>query len=162
MNVGIKAISMVSGLSLLVFLYYLWSEERSIPQYAIGILTYCGSYFLFGLAMRHTLVSHLKLAFDARHASIFVTSGPYAHVRHPFYTSYIGFWAASWVIAPSVVLGVVVVALGLLYFLEAKAEEQRLRSAPWGEQYRRYECRTGMFMPIIFGKHRLFAQQLPE
>lgn len=75
-----------------------------------------------------------------------ITAGPYAHIRHPMYTSIVGFGvglaliAANWIF---VVLAALVIA-GL--FLRIPREEQMLIEE-FGETYRAYMQRTGSWYP---------------
>ncbi len=77
-----------------------------------------------------------------------VTSGPYRFVRHPSYTGLLLFFTGlgialgDWL---SVVIMVVVPALGVLYRI--RVEEEALLEA-FGQEYRAYIDRVGGLLPL--------------
>lgn len=78
-----------------------------------------------------------------------VTQGIYAHIRHPQYT---GFWLITlgmlfdWATLPMLIMYPLLLAL---YYRLARREEADME-AEFGEAYRRYRARTGMFLPRLF------------
>lgn len=90
-----------------------------------------------------------------------VTQGIYAHIRHPQYT---GFWLITlgmlfdWATLPMLMMYPLLLAL---YYRLARREEADME-AEFGEAYRQYRARTGMFLPRLFGRgkgERTRAQQ---
>jgi protein-S-isoprenylcysteine O-methyltransferase Ste14 len=80
-----------------------------------------------------------------------VTWGPYKHVRHPFYLSFLLGLLGTLLAFPHVVtlagLAYSLVALNLT----AAREERRLASSEFGAEYRAYLQRTGRFLPRLGG-----------
>lgn len=82
--------------------------------------------------------------------------GLYAYIRHPQYL-FLGLWGAGLVILwpRFIVLATLSIMLILYYFL-AKDEEQRMLNQ-YGDDYRRYMDRTGMFLPYSVARRFRFA-----
>ena len=77
-----------------------------------------------------------------------VTHGPYALVRHPFYTAFLLALVAGVLAVPSMLaLGIAVVG-GVQLYRTARREERRLR-AQFGLAYVTYMRRTGRFLPRL-------------
>jgi protein-S-isoprenylcysteine O-methyltransferase Ste14 len=75
-----------------------------------------------------------------------VTTGPYAHIRHPMYTAITGFGVglalvgANWIFVALVVLVVVGMALRI-------PKEEKMLINEFGDEYRSYMQRTGSLLP---------------
>jgi protein-S-isoprenylcysteine O-methyltransferase Ste14 len=81
-----------------------------------------------------------------------VTWGPYRHVRHPFYVSFLLAQVAC-VLAlphPGTVFGLLYATVALS--MTARREEQRLLASSFGEEYRSYMGRTGRLVPWVGGR----------
>ena len=75
-----------------------------------------------------------------------ITSGPYRFVRHPFYAGAALFFPANALLAASVFLLITGgTALGLLIYRTRREEANLL--ARFGDEYRRYQERTGRILP---------------
>lgn len=76
-----------------------------------------------------------------------VTWGAYAHIRHPFYASFILALIGAFLYSPS--LGTAVsLAFGIVQLNRtASREEGRLAASDFGAEYRDYLQRTGRFWP---------------
>lgn len=78
-----------------------------------------------------------------------VTHGPYAWVRHPFYTSFLlGLFGVvvaipHWGTLGCFLYGVVVLAI------TARREERRLSASAFGAEYQRYMKKTGRLVPFL-------------
>ncbi len=76
-----------------------------------------------------------------------VTSGPYAFIRHPFYTSFLLGMLGALLHAPHVGLAVTFIyAVAVLNWTAAR-EERRLAASAFGSEYAAYIKRTGRFLP---------------
>lgn len=83
-----------------------------------------------------------------------VTWGPYALVRHPFYTSFLlAFVAAALALPHPATLGCLVYAFVALT-LTARREERRLACSELGEDHLHYVGMTGRFCPRIGSRAR--------
>ena len=75
--------------------------------------------------------------------------GPYAHIRNPFYTSYllantgVAMAFPSWITAAAALASLVVLWMAALY------EERKFARSGLAEEYRAYRSRTGRFLPKI-------------
>ncbi|MBI5671337.1 MAG: isoprenylcysteine carboxylmethyltransferase family protein [Chloroflexi bacterium] len=80
-----------------------------------------------------------------------VTKGIYGIIRHPQYT---GFWLITlgmlfdWATLPMLIMYPLLL---VLYYRLARKEEADME-AEFGDAYRQYRRRTGMFLPKLFGR----------
>ena len=77
-----------------------------------------------------------------------VAQGIYRCIRHPMYTSFFAYLAASFLLTANWFIGV----LGLVYsllILERVGHEERMMLDTYGEEYRQYMLRTGRFLPRL-------------
>lgn len=82
------------------------------------------------------------------HPEHLVTEGPYAVVRHPFYTSYIASMVGCVLAAPHVVTLAMLVVVAIRLNATAAREEARfLTSEELGARYAEYAASTGRFLP---------------
>jgi protein-S-isoprenylcysteine O-methyltransferase Ste14 len=83
-------------------------------------------------------------------AECVVTAGPYAHIRHPFYTSYL-LGSVAVLVAFPVIFAAASLLLNIAFFaFAARSEEKALLESPLAPAYAQYRSRTGMFFPRIF------------
>ena len=76
-----------------------------------------------------------------------VTTGPYAHVRHPFYAAFIMLLAATAAAFPHP-WSITLLGIGTLQlYRTARREEKRLLASPLGASYSAYMARTGRLLP---------------
>lgn len=78
-----------------------------------------------------------------------VTAGPYARVRHPFYTAFLLALSAVAVGVPHVATAVVLAFGFVVLDRTAAREERRLSASVFGAEYRAYKARTGRFRPRL-------------
>ena len=78
-----------------------------------------------------------------------VTHGPYAWVRHPFYTSFLMCLIGCVIVCPHPApLGTLIYATVAL-MVTARREERRLSASEFGDEYREYMTKVGRFFPGI-------------
>jgi protein-S-isoprenylcysteine O-methyltransferase Ste14 len=121
------------------------------PAWAVaGILMYVTAALLFLGAVESAKRIHLPRAFvDDPKPKALLTGGPFAIVRHPIYIAY----SLAWLAAPVATHGPVVTLFGVLQvalFIVAARREERQLEEQFGEAYRHYRTRTGMFVPAAF------------
>lgn len=80
-----------------------------------------------------------------------VTWGPYARIRHPFYTSFILAFAAAVALSPNLLTVAALVYSVTALTVTAIREERRLLKTDFGSEYRDYMATTGRFFPRIAG-----------
>lgn len=78
-----------------------------------------------------------------------VTWGPYRHVRHPFYSSFLLAFLAGVLAFPHVLMFGCFAYCFIALSITAGREEQRLEKSEFGEQYRRYIKASGRFFPRL-------------
>ena len=78
-----------------------------------------------------------------------VTHGPYAWVRHPFYTSFLMCLIGCVIVCPHPApLGTLIYATVAL-MVTARREERRLSASEFGNEYQKYMTKVGRFFPGI-------------
>lgn len=82
-----------------------------------------------------------------------VTWGPYAWIRHPFYTSYLLAFVGALLAFPGPSTACTLAYAWVVLRVTAKREEDRLAAGRFGMRYRRYRARTGRFLPRIGTRH---------
>ena len=76
-----------------------------------------------------------------------VTSGPYAHVRHPVASGWLGWGVAQALLLPTDVAGPAGLGGLVIYLLVEIPREERRLFARYGDDYARYWKRTGALWP---------------
>jgi len=76
-------------------------------------------------------------------------SGPFAHIRNPFYASYMMSYIAVAMVFPAWLSVGVVVAMGVYFYLAARHEEKKFERSPIATEYSAYFKRTGRFLPKL-------------
>ncbi len=112
---------------------------------ALAMLGLALGIFLWALASHPR--SRLSQVYCVDSPERLVRTGPYRHIRHPCYTTYllsfsavlVGTW--RWWLVPVVLVNAV------LYTHAAWSEEQKFMRSSLAEDYRSYRLRTGMFLP---------------
>ena len=106
----------------------------------------------FGLAIiaRWHLGRNWGMPMSQKEQPELVTSGPYAHLRHPIYTGLILAMLGS-ALGVNVFWLVLLVPVGAYFILSAQREETVMLQL-FPEQYAAYVARTGMLAPRLFGR----------
>ena len=142
----ISAVVLVTSLTLL---YLVWAQPQPLAAQLVGLGLMLFSWWLFWQAIRASRSAQLRLAFDEAGPRGLVTEGPYRLVRHPFYTSYVIFWA-GWTIAVWSVVAIFPFAiLVVIYVFAALTEERKFVGTPMAAEYEAYKLRTGFFWPRL-------------
>ena len=135
----------------LTYLYLAWTLSQPLVSQTVGFLLQCAGLWLFVITLRASRRGRLRMAFDEGNPRGLVTEGPYQYVRHPFYVSYIiyfaGFAIATWSWIAVLPLGILLV----IYVLAARMEEGKFANTPMSAEYQAYRRRTGFFFPKIAG-----------
>lgn len=148
---GFKVISVAVALTTFYFLYLVWSITQPVSAQLFGLALEILATAIFWWAIAASKKARLRYAFDPDHPDSLVTTGPYRYVRHPFYTSYIIFWAGWGVATWSVWAAIPVVAFVVIYVIAAKGEEKKFASTPLAAEYDAYRRRTGFLVPRFAG-----------
>jgi protein-S-isoprenylcysteine O-methyltransferase Ste14 len=78
-----------------------------------------------------------------------VTWGPYRHLRHPFYTSFLLAFLATLFAFPHLLTFACLFYSFIALSVTAKREERRLASSEFGHEYRQYMSTSGRFFPRL-------------
>jgi protein-S-isoprenylcysteine O-methyltransferase Ste14 len=154
---GMRLILLASTITGLAMLVLLWTNSQPpVAQFAGMAIEVCG-LGLFLTAITATRRFRFRLAFDDGLPDQLVMSGPYRYIRHPFYTSYLIFWAGfammtySWLSLP------LLVVMTTIYSLAARDEDRRLASSNMAEQHALYRQQAGMFWPKLPARRKPVA-----
>ena len=93
-----------------------------------------------------TIGSYWSIRIEIKQEHQLVTHGPYGHVRHPLYTALFLGYLGTLLALQSWTLTVWFPVFIFSYVLFAK-EEENIMERGFGEAYRAYRERTGMFLP---------------
>lgn len=115
----------------------------------VGLALYAVALALFWWAIAATRKKNFSIAFSSDVPNLLVSSGPYAWVRHPFYTSYVLYWIAGPVGTGALWLWVFPAIMAVLYWRAARAEEEKFARSDFAEAYNAYKARTWMFAPWV-------------
>jgi protein-S-isoprenylcysteine O-methyltransferase Ste14 len=138
-------ISFVSGTAC-VLIMGLYSGLWVLPAVCGAILA-LGSLMLYEWTRRTVIDRNFYVALSGEVPGAVCDVGPYHHVRHPFYLSYIAAFVAVAVAFPSLMVsGVCALNIGLFVYMAFDDERVLLRSAI-GADYRNYKVRARMFLP---------------
>lgn len=124
---------------------------RPVPpgRAAGGLTLLAGALALFLWAAWANRDRKLGLAFAGAVPDHVQTCGPYAVMRHPFYTSYVLAFLGGAVAAGTLWLAPAVLAGALTYWRAARDEEGAFARSPLAKAYDDYAARTGMFLPRL-------------
>ncbi len=76
-----------------------------------------------------------------------VTWGPYRHIRHPFYSSFLLAFFAGVLAFPHTLMVACFAYSFVALSITAAREERRLEASEFGEKYRQYMAASGRFFP---------------
>lgn len=148
---GMRLINLMGPVFTLVHIAMLSFHSSQSPRLlGTGFALYLLSLILFWWTIRTNRKRPLTLAFSEDKPEHLVKEGPYAWVRHPFYTSYTIAWIAGVIATAYPLLIVTVIAMLAIYVRAAHLEEGKFATTPLAAEYEAYTRRTGRFFPRIF------------
>ncbi len=148
---GLKVISTLVIFSAIVLTYLSFSLEQPTIAQILGFGFMIFSFILFWITIRESSNAKLLGAFDEKLPHGLLKTGPYAYVRHPFYTSYLIQWV-GWAIAAWTIWAIVpVVFMTVTYWNAARDEENKFFKTDMADEYREFVANTGRFFPKILG-----------
>jgi protein-S-isoprenylcysteine O-methyltransferase Ste14 len=115
-----------------------------------GLVLYALAWGLFEWAVRTTRGRPLSFVFAKDLPVHLLTRGPYALVRHPFYTAYLLAWTGGVVMTGQVLLVVPLLVTFGWYNATANFEEAKFAASPLAADYAAYRARTGKFLPASY------------
>lgn len=152
-NAGL--VSALSGMAILPGFYVAtgipaWADY-SISGWAIalGTIIFAAALWVFRRSHKE-LGRNWSITLEIREQHQLVSTGPYAVIRHPMYTSFLlmalgqAFLLANWVAGLAGLIG-----FAILFFLRVDKEE-RMMLEIFGPQYRTYMERTKRLIPYLY------------
>jgi protein-S-isoprenylcysteine O-methyltransferase Ste14 len=110
----------------------------------------CVLGFGLGVSARWHLGRNWGMPMSRKEQPELVTSGPYAHIRHPIYTGLILAMLGS-AIGVNIFWALMLVPVGAYFIYSARREESVMLQL-FPEQYAAYMARAGMLAPRLFGR----------
>ena len=160
MRAGMRILSLLTLSGFIWFLYSSvnhlgasMSPTRDVPDlpiYLAATVLIAISLCLFWWSVAMTRVQPLTLAFALDAPAYVHIGGPYAYVRHPFYSSYVMFWLATAIAEHNLFGWIILILMTTLYSIAAKREEKKFALSPLAATYNDYRGRTGMLVPILW------------
>jgi protein-S-isoprenylcysteine O-methyltransferase Ste14 len=146
---GMQVVVALSFVGSAGFLFDLW--ETRIPDWraAAGFCLHLSAIVLFGWAVLATRHKRPALAFAGERPNHIFRSGPYAYIRHPFYTSYLLYWLGCVVATSSIILVFIFLALAVIYTIAALGEERDFSHSSIRDEYEAFRKSTGLFWPKL-------------
>ena len=145
---GLRPLGTIFGVgAIATLLLDVGARIRGVPSVAIAL--FVGSLIVFAMAVRSFNGRPPAIAFTPGPPERLMIRGPYRYIRHPFYVSYILFWAGVLIASPSVFTLIAFVVMFALYIKAARFEEAEILGSTLGLEYRNYVSRTGMFFPRL-------------
>jgi protein-S-isoprenylcysteine O-methyltransferase Ste14 len=125
-----------------VFMFTLPDWLRWIG-FALGILSVA-----FMTWTQVTLDTQWSAQLQLREDHHLITTGPYARMRHPLYTSMFG-WGAALSLLTANLIFVAVSVLSIVGLILRIPKEEQMMIETFGEEYKAYMQRTGRFFPKL-------------
>lgn len=114
---------------------------------AVAGVVLIAALVLFEWARRTVRGQFFSWIFSADTPMFLCTTGPYAYIRNPFYTSYLLTMASAVVIVPTILRVLVLGGLVIYFVWAARFEERKFERSELSAEYARYKQRTGRFLP---------------
>jgi len=146
---GVSIVAAAVFLSLAIYLLLLWLDSQPVAAQLAGIALILASLGLFWWAIVASRDFGLSHVFDMTKPTALLLSGPYAHVRHPFYTSYIIFWAGFALSTWNLLAVLPLIAIIVIYTKAARIEEGKFSNSVLKDDYVAYRERAGIFWPKL-------------
>lgn len=145
---GTNVVSIASLIGLAAVIYTIWTQPEIQLWSVLGVALQALSVFVFGWCIGTSGRRNLSLAGGESRSTRLLTEGPYAVVRHPFYTSYIIFWIGGVAIAFSIFTIASASLLIAIYSYVARREDEVLAQRFAGE-FAQWHDSTGAFIPKL-------------
>jgi protein-S-isoprenylcysteine O-methyltransferase Ste14 len=116
---------------------------------ALGSILFCVALWVFRISHKE-LGRNWSITLEIREKHRLVTSGPYAVIRHPMYTSFLLMALGQALLLSNWVVGLAgLVGFAVLFSLRVNKEE-RMMLENFGPQYRAHMERTKRIIPYLY------------
>jgi protein-S-isoprenylcysteine O-methyltransferase Ste14 len=112
-----------------------------------GVLI-CAAGLIFAILARMHLGLNWGMPMTEAKDPKLITSGPYAHVRHPIYTGVLLAMLGSALVFGEIWLSLFMVFF--VYFIYASTQEEKVLTQRFTEEYEAYKKRSKMLIPFLF------------
>ncbi|GAB4823145.1 hypothetical protein N2152v2_010191 [Parachlorella kessleri] len=131
--------------------WWLGPSWHRLPATAERLLRAAGYIMMFVSCWLHSVAAaELGQAFDRLVTpGSLVTSGVYASLQHPIYTSYMLLFCGHCLSLGSPLIAALLLAACLAYYSVRTCTEEGLLYAEFGQQYEEYHRRVGRFLPRL-------------
>lgn len=147
---GAKVITLVVIATAAAYTLLIWLSAQPAWLQLVGLALELAGAWLFWRAVVASRSARLRYAFDPEGPRGLVMDGPYRRIRHPFYTSYLMFWA-GWAVATASVWAIIpVIGFAVIYVTAARREEELFAATPMASEYAAYRARTGFLLPRLW------------
>ena len=136
-----------SYVGLAAFVYLMLRDQHAVAPLVAALAIFAAGLALFLWAAKTTRSKRLKLAFDPGPPGFVAQTGPYRHIRHPFYASYIMFWLGCTVATLHPVMLVFLIAFSAINLTAALREERAFETSPFAAEYMNYRRTAGLLWP---------------
>lgn len=133
----------------IVSLILVYKSEISSAKYLYCIIAQIVCLIGFWYNTSVARQAKFSIVFSNDTPNIFIKSGLYKVVRHPFYMIYLIAYSAVGIIIPNPILLLLILAMYLIYYTAAKLEERKFHNSQFSEEYEVYKRQTGMLFPKI-------------
>ncbi|HXX88551.1 MAG TPA: isoprenylcysteine carboxylmethyltransferase family protein [Candidatus Acidoferrum sp.] len=143
--VSYSLLILTSSISVMSVVAFTVSDGLAFHAQIFGMLLTAFGYFLFlwSVATRGKYASSWAMRENHR----LVTWGPYRLVRHPSYLAYFAMFIGFLFIWPTWLSLIPLIAIPAYY--QVTLQEERLLERRFGEEYLKYQQKTGRFIPRI-------------
>jgi protein-S-isoprenylcysteine O-methyltransferase Ste14 len=142
---GTRIVTALSLIGIITFIALMTISDSPLLGLGLASLIFGASAALFFWAMSVSRGTTLDRVCVPATPQTILRSGPYAYVRHPFYTAYILYWAGCALATWHPALVIVFVVLAAAYVLAARREEASIMTSALRADYAAYRRTTGMF-----------------
>jgi protein-S-isoprenylcysteine O-methyltransferase Ste14 len=146
---GTQAIAALSAAGFGCFLLRL-ALCRLGPAWPAALALFVLSAGLFAWTVGATRQSPPTLAFDTDQPAVLLRHGPYRLVRHPFYLSYVLFWAGTAAASPGPWPWLTPAVMTAVYLRAALLEERKFGRSGLASAYEMYRGQAGLFWPRLY------------
>jgi len=146
-----KGIARLYDPAVLIQIVVTYSQLYSMELKLTAVTIAVSIFFSISLALFWwTIFTSRKIGFAlSEEIERLIVTGPYALVRHPFYSSYCLIWIGSCLLFNSILLWITLIYLIAFYYEAAIGEENIILKSEYSREYEAYQKRVGMFLPRI-------------
>lgn len=104
--------------------------------------------FLLNILFTRSLGKSIEQAYEASDEPQLITTGIYAHIRHPGYLAFAAAALGSFLIIPNIITFVLLGYTCVVIYYHTSEEEKKLL-AMYGDAYEKYRSEVGRYLPKI-------------